>query len=339
MPWVIAADNSPEGVLHHCAFHEISAYHVPCRHWSRGLAGALPFLFDSLRIRKAYRRGHRQGGTDLVHANTVRAGLAASIALPRAVPLVVHVRDADEPALARRLLAKRVAAIVAVSEVNAKRWREAGAPNVEVIHNAFDLEALDEVTPTAELSNSGGGFNLIMVADLVRWKRHGLFLDAFARILRDVPEARAVVVGRSVADESSAYLRELRDSLRARGIEDAVMFVRDCENAVPWMAAADVLVHTAENEPFGRVLVESLAVGTPVVATNEGGHTEVLADAPAAGALVPPEPDAIARAVMERRCPVNRLAVYAEARRCAARYDVKAVAPQVVTLYERLLGD
>lgn len=339
-PMVITADDSESGVLYECGVHRISCEHVRFRHWLRRPSGVPMFLRDGLRLRRAFRHLRRDRRIDLVHANTARAGLLACIGLPRTVPMVVHDRDVSMPGMARRILARRAACVIALSETVATTWARTPNARVEIVPNGFDVESLREVAPAPRLASLGGRFAVLQVADMVRWKRHDLFIDAMAEVCSRDAETRAVIIGRPLPPDGEAYLRELRNRVAELGLRDRIEFVTDCENAVPWIAAADLLVSTADSEPFGRVVVESLAVGTPVVVTAGGGPEEIARRTNGAATVAPDaNPARLAETILARRCPVGRLAVYNDAVRCAQAYDISRVAPRIEAVYRRILGE
>ncbi|MFW5803575.1 MAG: glycosyltransferase [Verrucomicrobiota bacterium] len=338
-PMVVAADDSEFGVLYECEFHRISCEHVRFRHWLRRPSGALAFLWDGLRLRRAFRHLRRDRRIDLVHANTARAGLLACMGVPQTIPMVVHDRDVSMPGVARRILARRAARVIALSETVAKTWARTPNARVEIVPNGFDIESLREVSPAPRLAALGGRFAVVQVADMVRWKRHDLFIDAMADVCSQDAEARAAIVGRALPPDGEVYLRELQNRVAGLGLHDRIEFVTDCENAVPWIAAADLLVSTADDEPFGRVVVESLAVGTPVVVTEGGGPEEIARQANGAATMVPATPARLADAILARRCPVGRLAVYNDAVRCAQAYDISRVVPRIEAVYRQILDE
>jgi glycosyltransferase involved in cell wall biosynthesis len=83
----------------------------------------------------------------------------------------------------------------------------------------------------------------------------------------------------------------LREDL---GLRDRLIFMGGRSDMPTVMAGLDLLVHTAIDEPFGRVLIEAMASGRPVVATRGGGVPEIVRDG-VTGYVVPPrDPDALA---------------------------------------------
>jgi len=141
------------------------------------------------------------------------------------------------------------------------------------------------------------------------------------------PGAQVVVIGEDSYAVDPSYARGVLGSREIRH--------------VPWTADApalmrhlDVLVLPSRSEPFGTVLAEAMAVGTPVVATRVDGLPEVVDDG-VTGLLVPPDdPDALAAAVL--RVLARRDEMGAAAAQAARRWDADAYAARVGDLVERL---
>jgi glycosyltransferase involved in cell wall biosynthesis len=101
----------------------------------------------------------------------------------------------------------------------------------------------------------------------------------------------------------------------------------------------DVAIHASNREPFGRVLLEAMAVGKPLVAPREGGPTEIVADGET-GFLVPPrDAEALAAAmVMLLLDPARRAAMGRAARaRVAQVFDIHAHARAVERVFDEIL--
>ena len=126
-------------------------------------------------------------------------------------------------------------------------------------------------------------------------KRPDLFIDAAARILssHDQP-AVFILLGDDLNNAMAAYKRRADDL----GIGDKVFFAGFQTNSQRWMAGFDVLLVLADYEAFGRPIVEAMQVGTPVIATDAGGHGEVIDDGETGLLVRPDSPDALAAATM-----------------------------------------
>ncbi len=136
-----------------------------------------------------------------------------------------------------------------------------------------------------------------MVGCLVPWKGHGIFLESCARILKKI---RAVIyIAGDSPDDDTGYKNDLLARTVALGISEHVHFLGHCPNVAPVVNACDIMVHASTSpEPFGRVILEAMALGKPVVATDAGGPAEVI-DHEKDGLLVPAgDATAMARALL-----------------------------------------
>jgi glycosyltransferase involved in cell wall biosynthesis len=143
---------------------------------------------------------------------------------------------------------------------------------------------------------------------------------AAPRIRAGAPGARIVLVGDDPYDSAPQYARQVRES-------------PDVEH-IPWvpdgaavMRHLDVLVAPSRQEPFGTVLAEAMAAGTPVVATRVGGLAEVVADGVTGRLVEPGRPDELADAVLEVLAARERMG--AAARERAQRFGADAYADRV----------
>jgi glycosyltransferase involved in cell wall biosynthesis len=126
-----------------------------------------------------------------------------------------------------------------------------------------------------------------MVAQFVAWKGHMDFLRA-ARLVADTyPTARFLLVGDPEWHAEPGYVESLRSLVQQLRLTEHVHFLGQREDMPQVYAAFDILVVASWAEPFGKVLVEAMAMGKPVVATDAGGPPEIVEDG-RTGLLVPP---------------------------------------------------
>jgi glycosyltransferase involved in cell wall biosynthesis len=154
-----------------------------------------------------------------------------------------------------------------------------------------------------------------VVGHIQAWKGQVLAVEAVARARRQVPALRCLVVG-GVHRQGAAYAEELRERVAAPDLAGHVVLTGARRDVAACMDAMDVVLHTSTaREPFGRVLIEAMAVGRPVIAPREGGPRVIVAEGET-GLLVPPrDPDALAAAILElMRDPARRLAMGRAAR-------------------------
>jgi len=104
-----------------------------------------------------------------------------------------------------------------------------------------------------------------------------LVLRAFERLRRKLPQAALVIAG-SPPPGSEDYMREIRSFVAAHDLERAVKLLGFCENVSELLSALDLFVLGSRAEPFGLVVIEAMAAGVPVVASNAGGVPEIIED-------------------------------------------------------------
>lgn len=192
-----------------------------------------------------------------------------------------------------RAMVRRADALLANSAFGAARLGAAYRRDATVITHGADFspaapDAIRAVRATYALDDH---FVLLTVNFLHPRKRIDLFLNAFAVLKHDVPNAIALIVGAGPEkDALHALAREL-------GIADTVRFtgfVADAELPA-YYAASDVYMHTGKLESFGLSVLEASAAGLPVISVNEGGPREIIADGET-GLLVDATPNALADA-------------------------------------------
>jgi glycosyltransferase involved in cell wall biosynthesis len=222
----------------------------------------------------------RQLRADLVHANSLKAFLyGCGAARLAGVPLVWHVHDriADDylPHGAVRLLrtaARRCASgVIANSEATLATLGPLGVP-ATVIHEPVEQQPFRDASGCSD-----GPFIAAMVGRIAPWKSQDVFVRAFATAFPAGPE-RALIIGAPLFGEDD-YHDELRRLVHDLGLDDRIELRGFCDDVAAELGRVDALVHASViPEPFGRVIVEGMAAGLPVVAAGAGGPTEIVTD-------------------------------------------------------------
>jgi phosphatidylinositol alpha-mannosyltransferase len=245
---------------------------------------------------------------------TFHSGTDRSVLYDLAAPLLRRVAAR----LAVRIAVSRKAAAVAAARV--------GGP-FELVPNGVDVEAF-AAAPALDL---GPGRKILFVGRLDVRKGFSVAVAAFERLAAERPDLRLIVVGdgpeRGALDRLPPSLRERISMLGTVANRELPSIHRAC----------DVYVGPATGgESFGVVLVEAMAAGLPVVASDVSGYDEVVRQ-DVDGLLVPPrDPRALAEAlarVLEAPDLGSRLA--AAGRERAATFDWKVVADRLEVLYTR----
>lgn len=279
----------------------------------------------------------REGRFDVVHSHGTLAHIIGGLAAWRAgVPAIHHVHDlyADtrsaDAVLQHFALRVPAATIVAVSHSARSRLLASGAPwnRVRVVHNGVTL------APTAPAFTEEAPA-VVWCGRLQRWKGPHVFLDA-ARLVKDAhPSARFWIVGGTLFDKEPEYAEELQEQAARLTLTDAVAFTGHVADARPYIAAADVVVHSSISpEPFGLVIAEALAEGKPVVAFDEGGPAEMIESGRSGRLVAPGDVDAMADAIDELlRRPELRARIADGARQRARHFSVEAMLRRMQLVY------
>ena len=115
------------------------------------------------------------------------------------------------------------------------------------------------------------------IGRLVPWKGQKEFLQAFARVARQLPGIRALIVGDDIEKLNGAYVEELHSLIRQEGLSERVFCTGNIKDIHNLVAAVDIVVHSStEPEPFGLVVTEAMALAKPVVAANHGATAEIV---------------------------------------------------------------
>jgi glycosyltransferase involved in cell wall biosynthesis len=158
-------------------------------------------------------------------------------------------------------------------------------------------------------------------------------LLAMKIILAKFPETRLEIVG------DGSLLGELQDLNKKLGISNSVFFFGKFAEVIPFYNRMDIFVLPSLYEGFGIVLLEAMASGVPVVATNVDGIKEVIIDGES-GILIPPKsPEAIAGAVIKIiENPQLASGLIEQGFKRARLFDIQEHVMKIDNLYTNLLG-
>ena len=318
-------------------------------HTSRG-------VLDIARAAWSVRRRAAARGADLVHANSVRAGLAAALASSTGgPPVVVHVHDALPPgrtsALALKAIGRRAAVVIPNSHyTEASVARVHPTASVRVVHGAVDLRRFDPagIDPAAARALLGlepSAFVLAVVAQITPWKGQDDAIRTVGLLKRRGLEARLLIVGSpkfvsgATRYDNRAYARLLGRLTESLGLGEEVSFLGERADIPEILGAVDVLLVPSWEEPFGLAIVEAMAMQVPVVATNVGGPVEIIRSGED-GLVLPPRTPEIWAAAIEglAQNPGLREEMGLKARQqAAARFGVGQHVKEVLSTYEEAL--
>lgn len=305
----------------------------------------LGMIAGSVRILGLVRRLH----PDVVQTNSMKLHFLAIVPCKvTRTPLIWHVRDILEKGWLRSLLVSvgrwGPERIVCISEAVAEPFRAHPTTwqKVRIVYNGIHLESFQKTAAGwRRRLGAKNGFPLIgMVAQIARWKGQDVFIEAAARLADRMPNARFAIVGECLFPENETeFFVSLRERAQRLGLSERLSWPGWVDDIPSLMSALDVLVHPSRMaEPFGRVLVEAMAAGTPVVGSKIGAIPEVVTRD--AGRLVAPgDSAALAEALYEILAdPKDRRRMSRAAKDAARRFDISDTAHGVMEVWAEVLS-
>ncbi len=186
-----------------------------------------------------------------------------------------------------RLAVRRADAIITVSSWTGRGIRDSGVPAERIfpVLNGIDVSKWDPATVGGssirrEFGVEPGEPLIVMVAQLVAWKRQALLIEAFRRVTAEHPTARLLLVGVEIAPPTApgsvTYTDELHRLVAESGLEEHVTFAGRRGDVREILAAADIFALPSVDDPCALAHIEAMAMGKPVVAVEAGGAPELV---------------------------------------------------------------
>lgn len=299
---------------------------------------------------------------DLVHANSLSMSrLLGSAKRDLETPTSGHLRDILKLSQAAIADLNQLDLLLGVSQATVDFHCRQGlrSDRCEVVFNGVVAEqnqssgrmlssqssSSQPETAWAEIESAAG------LDQPVRWilnagqlglrKDPGTLLAALPEVLREHPQAHVVMAGERNSEkaESVEYERQLHHTAAQPPLTGHVHWPGYVENLARHMPRFDLLVHTARQEPLGRVLLEAAAAGLPVIATDVGGTREILQHE-VSGLLVPAgDPDSLAAAIrrlLSEPETARRLAASAQ-QVARERFSIQTCAERHVRSWQALI--
>lgn len=234
----------------------------------------------------------RQIRPDVVYLNTLVSFSAAIAARRLRIPCVWHVRELFSDvggemgiptlfgkAFVRRVIRQCADHVVVISRaVRENVLGSTTSPAVSIVPNAVDDAFF---THSATPADSRTRLKLPLDGPLIGvpgtlrpMKGHEFFLKAAARLAARRHECRFAITG----DGERPFVQHLHETARDLGLGDRALFLGTVSDMAAFYRACDVICVPSRAEPFGRIVIEAFAVGTPVVASAVGGIRETIAD-------------------------------------------------------------
>ncbi len=284
---------------------------------------------------------------DLIHLNNDPLSNMAGVITSRIlkIPCICHVRGPvtwDSRTI--RWLYNNVNYFITVAD-----WVKEKVIKLDVeekkVQTINDGRVLDEFTKPFDLKYTRKSIGLAekqlsvgIVGLLIPWKGQKVFLDAAQIVGNKYPECKILVVGMA-PDNCKEYEIELKKIVVEKGIKNLV-FTGHRDDIPSVMRTLDIIVHASvEPDPYPNVVIEAMAAGKPIIATNIGGPPEMIENNKTGFLVSPNEPVALARKICELLENKNlRLSMGEESKKVAfERNSIEAHVRKVEDVYEMIM--
>jgi len=255
------------------------------------------------------------------------------------IPVIWHCRIANPDKYLDFFLTRISRIIIVNSIATAKRFKDNVQYKIRLVYNGIDLNWLRK-DPERKINFVKGDWKIILMAARVsRWKRHDLALSAFEILAATDPRIHIIFLGGQDLLEPEWWDHLQRKSDNSR-FYDRIHWEGYAEDVRPWYKIASVLLLPSENEPFGRVLVEAMACGIPVVAARDGGVPEIVRHEKDGLLVSPGDADEIAVAVHKILSDDNLMRSFSKsARRRADIFDLESLIENIIRVFDETLTD
>jgi glycosyltransferase involved in cell wall biosynthesis len=303
------------------------------------------FIYPSLKCWLLLRREK----VDLIHLNNTlcRPHEWMLAAVCSGTKIVAHERGINQEFSRQAVFwARRLSAIVCISDaVKGNLIRSGFAKDKLVrIYNGLDPEkfavAKEKDVVLRELGIRHGNPLIGVVGNIKQWKGQEVVIRALKRIRDTFPNVKCLIVGH-VASADQWYLDSLKALIRDEGLEDAVIFTGARKDVADLVNCMSVLIHASvEPEPFGRVLLEGMALKRPVISTRIGAPLEIVVHGKTGILVSPGNPEELAEAVATILSdPVlGEKMGHAGHERLLSHFTLKRNCDLTESLYARVLG-
>ena len=301
-----------------------------------------------LRAYRAIFKHIRKGGYDVVHTHISKAGVIGRLAASRAGgATIVHTYHGNIEELDRKTLVSRAYlkfeqlaanvsdALIAVSDDVMTKTCGMGIgvrEQFRVIPNGIDLAEFDPTRDWERPDGLSGEPIIGMIGSLTPEKGVDVLLEAMPAVVKQIPRVKLFIVGEGMLKA------ELRTQAEGLGITPNVLFEGAVADVRPWLAVFDLLVLASRREGMGRVLMEAMAMGVPVIGTKVGGIPEVIEHG-VNGKLVDSEDSSALTATILGLLsdPETCRGQIKEGRRSVREFGIDRVGGEIGKVYEQLI--
>lgn len=263
------------------------------------------------------------------------------------VPCITHERGINThyPRLSR-LFARRLKAIICISGAVRSNLQSHGVNygNLVTIYNGIDPSIVHADASVADIRRRHGlspSTRIVgVVGNIKPWKGQETMVRALPMVLAKIPDAACLLVGdTSPADQS--YLDRLKHLADELGVAERLHFTGYTRGVADYMNAMEAVIHTSiDDEPFGRVLIEAMALCKPVIGARGGAVPEIVEEGVTGFTFTPGDPVALAAKITELLANPAKAATMGQHGRLRLEkyFHIRSNIEQTENVYARILN-
>jgi glycosyltransferase involved in cell wall biosynthesis len=271
-----------------------------------GMVLRVKAAIDLIRYNLRLARFLRENRIDVVYANCVRAAMCVGIATKIVgCPMLLYIKGTLSHPLIDQISFLLADRILFFCESNrddkyaslVRRLQDKiGILKIGLNPDEIrDVDHRDTSRVRRALGIDPGRVNAMVLGQLYAPKGQHFAIEALAAVVKDFPNVCLYVVGDEVIKEYRGYKDELLVLIRRHGLHDHVRFTGWRYDALDLIAQMDIVIHPSVAEGFGRAVLESMALGRPVIASRVGGLREAIKDGQNGFLVDPGDTEGIAR--------------------------------------------
>ena len=249
----------------------------------------------------------RERGVGLIHSNMDignQYGLVA--ARLTGIPIICHTRNILTKRPFQRMLLRYADVLIANSRAVKASYAMyvSKSQKVVVINNGVDLDEFSSLHAgigmfREKIGVPNDAFVVGHIARICPEKGQHTLIDAMALVAKTQSKAYALIVGDTIVDNSTAFLMSLKQRVLEYELADKVIFTGFVDKIVDLYADLDLVVLPSLCEPFGRTLIEAMAMEKPVIASGVGGPLEIVENEVTGFLISPNDPVQLAEAILK----------------------------------------
>lgn len=277
-----------------------------------------------------------------VHTNSLKSALYGAIAAKLAsIPVIWHIRDHINPPYMKPIVARAVKllsrfvpnGVIANSESTLNALSLPQTKKTLVVYSSFAKEIGRKESGRKDKDD----FIILLVGRLAHWKGQHVLLEAAKSFLPN-KNVKFWLAGDALFGEEN-YKQALQLQIASDELTNVTM-LGHVNHVLELMHQVDLLVHTSITpEPFGQVIVEGMAVGLPVIASNEGGPVEIVVHNKTGLLITPRDPEQLRHSIQwmldhpEERKLMSENAM----KRVESHFTIDRTIKKITTYYQRVI--